>query len=293
MAVTPNSTASPDNRSAVISGHSEDSGQESLHGTNEPALSETSDWRIWLGLSLTILYILFMSVYVSRTIGWAKFAVAPLDVVGSFLEGAFAPLAFLWLVIGYFLQKKALMHNTEAIRLQSVEMQKTSEQAVIQSRAIAASELHARKDSFLSISDSVMQQLGIIVGFLYISSQSSAAGGHVSREQISVLWASMGQKDPQIFSRQMLEIQLLGSERYNYKLFFGTPIRSRHTENFVVNFERLLKAADDCDTDGMIKDALLGSAHGYVFNRAVQVRDEPPAGFVLGVYDFDPDSRDD
>jgi len=261
--------------------------------SNEVIVSESRDWRIWLGLSLTTIYLLFMSVYVSSNVGWGNIGSAPLDLVGSFLEGAFAPLAFLWLVIGYFLQKKELMHNTEAIRLQYVEMQKASEQAVIQTKTIAASELHARKDSFLSISDSVMQQLGAIMGFLYISSQGSASGGHVSPEKISILWSSMNQNDPQIFSRQMLEIQLLGNERYSFKLFFGTPTRTRHTENFIFNFERLIKAAQECDTDGMIGDALLGSAHGYVYERAIRLAQNPPAGITLGVYDFDPDSTDD
>jgi|TARA_Y100000310_G_scaffold197650_2_gene197728 hypothetical protein len=265
--------------------------QDSPQHANESA--KVADWRVWLGLILTAGYLLLMVIYVSRTVGWSKFSTAPLDLLGSFLEGAFAPLAFLWLVIGYFLQKKELMQNTEAIRMQYVEMQKTAEQAVIQSKAIAASEMHARKDSFLSISDSVMQQLGAIMGFLFISSQSSAGGGHVSPEQISVLWSSMNQNDPQIFSRKMLEVQLQSNDRYSYKLFFGTPTRTRHSENFIFNFERLINAAQECDTDGMIKDALLGSAHGYVYHRAMELKENPPSGFKDGVYDFDPDSRDD
>ena len=43
-----------------------------------------------------------------------------METLGNFLEGAFAPLAFLWLVIGYFLQKKELVQNTTAIKMQYV-----------------------------------------------------------------------------------------------------------------------------------------------------------------------------
>lgn len=102
----------------------------------------------------------------------------------------------------------------------------------------------------------------------------------------------MSQNDPEIFSRSMLELQLLRGEQYGYKLFCGTPIRTRHTENFIFNFERLLRAAAECDTDGMIRDALLGTANGYVYQRMIALRDNPPEGFTYGVYDFDPGSMD-
>jgi hypothetical protein len=255
--------------------------------------NETRDWRIWLGLILTFTYLVIIGVYVSTVVGWWNFFSEPIELVGSFLEGAFAPLAFLWLVIGYFLQKKELMLNTQAISRQNDVIRQSAEQAVIQSRSIVASELHARKESFLKIAESVKQQLGAIMGFLYISSQSAAGGGLVPEEKISELWSAMSEKDPEIFSRQMLTVQLTHGERYSYKLFYGTPIRTRHINNFIFNFERLLRAAEECDTDGMIHDALLGTGNGYIYSRAVQFRDNPPAGFTPGVYDFDPDSFDD
>ena len=255
--------------------------------------SESRDWRIWLGLILTSTYLVIIGVYVSGVVGWQKFFDEPIELVGSFLEGAFAPLAFLWLVIGYFLQKKELALNTLAISRQNEVILQSAEQAVIQSRSIVASELHARKESFLKIAESVKQQLGAIMGFLYISSQSAAGSGLVPEEKISELWSAMSEKDPEIFSRQMLTIQLTHGERYAYKLFFGTPVRTRHIENFIFNFERMLRAAEECDTDGMIHDALLGTGNGYIYSRAIRFRDNPPDGFTLGVYDFDPDSFDD
>ena len=209
---------------------------------------------------------------------------------GSFLEGAFAPLAFLWLVIGYFLQKKELMQNTNAIKMQYIEIQKSAAQAEIQSQAIKASELHARKESFLRIAESVKQQLGAIVGFLYLSSQASGGGGIVSQDKISDLWTAMNQNDPKVFSRSMMQIHFLNGENYAYKLFYGTAIRTRHSENFIFNMERLIRAADECDDDGMIRDSLLGSAHGFIYDKMTTFRDSPPGGFTYGKYDFDPDS---
>lgn len=49
-----------------------------------------------------------------------------LNEFGDFLAGSFAPLAFYWLVLGYYLQGKGIQQNTEALRLQQVELQESS-----------------------------------------------------------------------------------------------------------------------------------------------------------------------
>jgi len=254
--------------------------------------SNAPDWRIWMGVSVTTLWLIMLSIYISSTVGWGNIGKAPIEQLGNFLEGAFAPLAFLWLVIGYFLQKKELMQNTNAIKMQYIEIQKSAAQAEIQSHAIKATELHARKESFLRIAESVKQQLGFIMGFLYLSSQGAGGSGVVSEDKIASLWSAMNQKDPEVFSRSMMQIHFLNGEIYAYKLFYGTAIRTRHCENFIFNFERLIKVADECDDDGMIRDSLLGSANGFIFNRMIKFRDSPPSRFTYGNFDFDPDSFD-
>jgi len=256
------------------------------------AFAGHSDWRVWLGVIVTLLWLLMLGTYVSAQVGWTKVEQVPLDVVGQFLEGSFAPLAFLWFVLAFFSQQQELAQNTAALKMQYVEVQKSAEQAVIQSEAIRASEEHARKESFLRIADSVKVQLGVIMGFLYLSSQA-ATRGKVADAKIAQLWSAMSQNDPEVFSRSMLQLQFLHGERYAYKLFYGTPIRTRHCANFIFNFERLIRVAEDCDDDGMIRDSLLGTPHGYVYNRMIAYRDNPPPGFSYGVYDFDPDSFDE
>ena len=248
------------------------------------------DWRVFLATAITFLWLILIGWYVSRSIGWANIASAPMEIVGTFLEGAFAPLAFLWLVVGYFLQKKELMQNTDAIKMQYVEIQKSADQAVIQSEAIRAQEVHSRRQSFLQIAESVKQQLGAIAAFLFLSSQGATSSGVVTEERIGELWGSLNNTDPEGFSRSMLQLRFQQGTNYAFKLLYGTPIRTRHCENFIFNFERLLKAAEDSDADFMIRDALMGSAHGRLYLWMIDYRENPPPGFTYGVYDFDPDT---
>jgi hypothetical protein len=255
------------------------------------AFSTGADWRVWFGIVISFIWLGLLALYVSAQVGWAEIGNTPLETLGGFLEGAFAPLAFLWFVLAFFSQQKELSQNTAAIKMQYIEIQRSAEQAEIQSEAIRASEQHARRESFLRIAESVSSQLGAIMGFLYISSQSAGGSGQVPDDQIAPLWASLS-RDPEGFSRQLLQLTYAHSPRYAYKLLWGTPVRTRHTENFMFNFERMIRAAEECDDDGMIRDSLLGSAHGYLYDRMVTFRDNPPAGFRLGVYDFDPDEID-
>jgi len=251
------------------------------------------DWRVLFGLTLTFLYLILMCMYIAHQVGWADFVTLSVERMGSFLEGAFAPLAFLWLVIGYFLQKKELRLNTDAMKMQFVEIQKSADQAVVQAEAIARSEMHQRRESFLKLAELIRTQLGTVVGMLFLSSQMAEGNEQkVPPERMSELWMIVGRDDPEVFSREMLRLCTLSSEQYVYKLFFGTAIRTRHTLNFEHSFERLLRAAESCDEDNMIIDALMGSAHGNVYRRIQGIRANTPEGFEIGVYDFDPDSRE-
>ena len=111
-------------------------------------------------------------------------------------------------------------------------------------------------------------------------------------ERLAELWMTVGRDDPEVFSREMLRLTTVSTIEYCYKLFFGTEIRTRHTENFESSFERLLNSARACDEDNMIVDALLSSSHGGVYRRIQNLRENVPQGFKLGVYDFDPDTRE-
>jgi hypothetical protein len=251
------------------------------------------DWRVLFGLTITFLYLMLMALYIDAQVGWQSFATLSVERMGSFLEGAFAPLAFLWLVIGYFLQKKELRQNTEAMKMQFVEIQRSAEQATVQAEATARAELHQRRESFLKLAELVRTQLGYVVGLLFLSSQMADRNQEkVPAERLANLWMVVGRDDPEAFSRELLRLSTVSSSQYRFKLFFGTEIRTRHTTNFEHSFERLMRAAESCDEDDMIRDALMGSAHGNLYRRIQGVRDEVPEDFTIGVYNFDPDTRE-
>lgn len=237
------------------------------------------NWRIWLGLGLTASWLLLGAFYINAVIGWGKFAYLPADRLGSFLEGAFAPLAFLWLVIGYFLQKKELEQNTLALRAQANEIQRQSEQAVIQSEKLAASEIHARQEVFLLIAQRVQSQLGTISGLLFLSSQGAVSGGSVSAEQMSKLFAQSAAQDVELFSRRLLElsVQVADDPNGQFDLFYGSPTRARHSNNFIYTFERLMRRAEEVDPDFMIRDSLNTSGHGLCYRIAKRQQGNAPA----------------
>ncbi len=247
------------------------------------------DWRIWLGLVLTFAWLALGAAYVSAHIGWGRVSSLDAATLGNFLEGAFAPLAFLWLVIGYFLQRKELEQNTEALRTQSLEIQRSADQAIIQSERMVASERHAHQEAFLRLSDTVGNQLGAIAGLLFVSSQGAAADGAVSDEEISKLFATASAQDPEIFSRRLVELNLGESDSgKQFDLFYGTEVRARHTNNFIYTFERLLARAKEVDRDNILRDALMANGHGFAYRRMKQHQANAPEALadmrVTGTY---------
>ena len=65
-------------------------------------------------------------------------------------------------------------------------------------------------------------------------------------------------------------------------LFYGTKIRRRHAENFLVGFDRLIVQARGCDTDNIILDSILYSAHGLLNSRLRELHPDIKFEVILG-----------
>lgn len=81
------------------------------------------DKRFTLGIALTMVWIAFMTyMLISQN------RPTELNAWGDFFAGFFAPLAFLWLVLGYLQQGEELRNSADALRLQAEELKKSVEQ---------------------------------------------------------------------------------------------------------------------------------------------------------------------
>jgi len=222
-------------------------------------LIHDTDWRIWLGIIITLVWIVGGGWYVlqvSETQPTQNFSLA---AVGSFLEGAFAPLAFLWLVLGLFIQQRELANNTEAIRRTSVQSEK-------QTLAIAATEMNARQETFFKIAENVKHQLGGISGMLLMSSLGPVGSGKFSREEMNEHFSQAAKGDDTVFARMFISSDFL-EEGGLQDMLYGTEVRTRHSKNFVRSFERLLRLARNCDVEGIIEDSLMQGAFGLLYVR--------------------------
>ena len=75
-----------------------------------------------LGIALTVGWVLVFSVVICFHVSDA--AAMTLNEWGDFLAGASAPLALLWLVIGYFQHGRELHLNTRALETQQEELRR-------------------------------------------------------------------------------------------------------------------------------------------------------------------------
>lgn len=83
-------------------------------------------WLIAAGGLLTLVWLGLLVTFVC--LRWDKVLDLEPNAVGDFLAGAFAPLAFLWLVLGFFQQGIELRNSGEALWLQGEELRNSVQQ---------------------------------------------------------------------------------------------------------------------------------------------------------------------
>lgn len=232
------------------------------------------DWRIAFGLSVTLCWMSAGLFYLLVIVGWNNFVHLPTADIGSFLEGAFAPLAFLWLVIGHFMQQKEITANTRAIS--------------IQEKSARRLEVHSQRESYFKLHELVQDQLGSIAAFHYMSVCGPTGTGEITGDEFTEQRHRSATGDNSFFIRKMIGLAVNHREDSDMlsEIFYGTDIRERHSETFARTFSKLLKNAQAVDTDEMVADALLnGSAAGLLYRIIQHVRGDegiqPLMGFPI------------
>ena len=262
------------------------------------------DWRIWGGSLVTLIWLAGGTVYVGTVVGWA-FWQQDTATIGGFFEGFFAPLAFLWLVVGLFIQQQELSRTRD-------EMRQSNVLAAQQADAIEASAMTARQQAFFLIAENVRRQIGNLLGVMLASGENDLFADE-GDEEMAGHWAAHSAGDYERFPRLLVtsENALLegnfGRVQAGGELFFGSPLRASMSEEYIRGFRRLLQLARDCDTGGAILGTVAHTSNGLIYGamlsqleapRAWALFDAPepagPTADVTGTWlvAIDPDAQD-
>jgi len=103
-----------------------------------------------IGIVITALWLTLIGFIVYQK--WDSAVSMPLNEWGDFLAGATAPLAFLWLIIGYMLQRKELTANTAALTFQKEEMKRQADELKEHSKYLEESAKAARTQATVALS---------------------------------------------------------------------------------------------------------------------------------------------
>jgi hypothetical protein len=76
-----------------------------------------------IGLALSVLYVAGVALYL--IVQGQNPADLKLNELGDFLGGVSSPLAFLWLVLGFFQQSREIRLSSRALHLQAREMRRS------------------------------------------------------------------------------------------------------------------------------------------------------------------------
>ena len=198
--------------------------------------SSNESKRAGFGIVLTFLWLSLVVAYVFLFVGHRSFLEMKPNEHGDFFAGVFAPIAFLWLVIGYMQQGAELRANTNALAEQAQEARHAAEQAKIQAEGIKANEEHARRDTFYRMVELIEREL------VYHSSQLLAS---IDASDFSEKWDQYGNGDPFVFQRTVCDKILYGAD-------MPGEMALRESQRTAIRrycriFEKILQGADTCD----------------------------------------------
>lgn len=106
---------------------SENLEENKSHDENDQSWWCRAHLRTKVGIGISGLYLL--GIYITVSYRYADFSGLKLNEIGDFLAGVFAPLALLWLIIGYFQQGDELRQNSQALLLQAEELRQAAQHA--------------------------------------------------------------------------------------------------------------------------------------------------------------------
>ncbi len=174
--------------------------------------------------------------------GWSNFWCLKPNELGDFFAGLSAPLAFLWLVLGY-------MQQGEEIKETRVEIKR-------QADSIAANEMHARRDTFFKFAELVREQL---MSLAFTMALSKTSRDHKER------WMSAALSDRNVPFDLMLDTLHDQATALNWISRVGSWEASSMAARYKDRYEVLVKEAEKCDPDKVIRSAYNDSSMGQLY----------------------------
>lgn len=230
---------------------------------------------ITMGIVVTVLWIIGGLALLFQN-GVSGFLNQGLDALGGFLEGFFAPLAFLWLVIGLFMQQRELSLNTDVLRA-------TVDTAKQQTRVLEETELRARQSAFFQIAENVKRQTRNLAGLIAGLILDESGNAVFSEEDMLDHWMDhqRGQyeKFPAMLINPSNPMSTYGISEF--EMLFGNEALCIYSEEYIRSFRQLLRMGHDCDPDGTIVKTVSQTPHGSLFDMMIANIAQPSCWVLL------------
>lgn len=268
------------------------------------------DWLTILGLVLTAAIIAIACWVVDAKGGITALIGMDLNNLGDFLAGFAGALALIWLVIAFFqqgellkqntksidiqqrelqnnneilkLQHKELKASTKALTLQYEEMKKAAEQAAVQSAAIAANEMHARRDTFFRVAELHERELNLHAETMInaIVDARNLGGNLYLISDEAERWDSYGAGNIFVFVRMLLGM-FRDVPRETIESAFKDIERdaNRAARRYAKVFEKILAESKACEDGGVIQSGYEWCPYGEAYAYAATVLGRVP-GFT-------------
>lgn len=202
-----------------------------------------SDRLHFLGWAITLLY-----SFVVVHLGWGRWSglsELPLNELGDVFAGVAAPLAFIWLVLGFYQQGTELRNSTRAIQLQVSEMQENS----AHQRSIADTGKAVMLAEHLPRLGLKSKELSSSDGYVYVEFYLRNVGGYA--ESILIDWEGreyeFAKDRVESLSRgetvSLGELKFTQSEEFSVQLVYADAFGTPH--------QKVVKVCIDRNSDGL------------------------------------------
>ncbi len=167
-----------------------------------------ADRRFRFGLFTTVIWLCGIGLlsYAQRA---QFFSLSP-NEWGDFLAGAFAPLAFFWLVVGYLQQGEELRVSSRALQLQAEELKNSVEQ---QRELVEVTRLQVESEREAFAHQQAVHQESLRPNFTVVGSGGSFSGDGRSKYNITLTNSGNTATDVSV------EIDVNGSEKKHVASF--------------------------------------------------------------------------